>query len=229
MAYGGFIALEGVDLDLRGPGLYMVVGPNGAGKTTLLRVIAGLVKPLRGRVAVNGVDVTGKPHVASRHVGYVPHRQALPETPLTVFEYVRYRAALSGAGLRVGVGEALEAVGLERGLWGARMDSLSAGLAQRVELAALIALGVGVYLVDEPLASIDYPGRHGVVELLGSLSRSSLVIVTCHDPRDFYGAAKGVVLLDRKVVAVGGREALLDRELLRAAYRGMDFPAPRAG
>ncbi|MEB3861535.1 MAG: ATP-binding cassette domain-containing protein, partial [Desulfurococcales archaeon] len=104
--YDGVKALEGVNLRLEGPGLVQVIGPNGAGKTSLLRAMLGLVKPSRGRVLIDGVDVTGSPRLAGRFAGYVPQRPRAPRlSPMTVLELVvtglRMRGRRNPRGLAV--------------------------------------------------------------------------------------------------------------------------------
>lgn len=61
VAYNGEAVLSGVNLEFQGPGLVQIIGPNGAGKTTLLKTILGLVKPLRGKVLLDGVEARGGP------------------------------------------------------------------------------------------------------------------------------------------------------------------------
>lgn len=93
VSFNGVRALDSVDLELRGPGIVQVLGPNGAGKSTLLKVIAGLIRPSRGRVYVNGVDVTGRSDVSGAFVAYMPQSNEPPgESPLTVWEFVETSA-----------------------------------------------------------------------------------------------------------------------------------------
>ncbi len=71
VSYGEEVVFSNESFRLEGPGLVVVMGPNGAGKTTLFRALLGLI-PVRGRVLVNGEDVTGRPERAGRLIGYVP-------------------------------------------------------------------------------------------------------------------------------------------------------------
>ncbi len=227
VAYGDAVALEDVTLRLRGPGLVLLMGPNGAGKTTLMRAVAGLVRPLRGRVLVDGVDVTGRPEAAGRFVAYMPQTAPEVHLPLTALEAVewylsiaraRWPRLLAGRRLRSIAERALEAVGLPRDMWDKPVASLSVGLRQRVMLARVLALGTPVLLLDEPLAPVDPAGRAELAELLASIARERLVVVSVHDPSLLRPHAAMVVLLRRRLVAAGRPDEVLRAEVLERVY-----------
>ncbi len=220
--YGKKIALESVNLEVAGPGLVIVMGPNGAGKTTLLRALLGLVKPHRGRVIINGVDVTGSPAAAGRFAGYVPQpgrwAARFPTTPL---ELVSIGLKLRGfKGDPVGrASEALEAVGLPREAWGIPLSSLSGGMAQRVMIARALAWDPPLLVLDEPFSAVDARGRAEIAELLGGIARERLVITALHDPTLLLDYAKLVVVLSEgRVAALGPPAEALRPEVLRGVY-----------
>ena len=227
VAYGATIALQDVSLELKGKGLVQVIGPNGAGKTTLFKVIAGVVTPLRGRVYVNGVDVTGKPEVAGRYVSYMPQLPPEIDVPLTPYEalerYIMLYAARwprirAKTEVRKRVEEVLSLVGLPRDAWHKPIPSLSGGQRQRAMLARALAVERPVLLLDEPLASIDPAGRAELARLIGEVSRERLVVVTSHDPTLLKPYTRLMVLLNRRVVAVGGVDEVLRVEVLSKVY-----------
>jgi len=77
--YGNFTAVDGVSLDVASGEIHGFLGPNGAGKTTTIRMIAGLLKPTSGRVAVNGHDMATEPERAKASLGFIPDRPFIYE------------------------------------------------------------------------------------------------------------------------------------------------------
>ena len=157
--YGGRRVLDAVDLTVADGEVVCVVGPSGCGKSTLLRVIAGLLVPTHGTVAIDGFDVsTQAPH--RRGVGLVFQDDVLfPH--LDVHDNVAYglratRVARRAIGPRVA--ELLALVGLP-GFERRDVATLSGGEAQRVALARALAPRPRVMLLDEPFGALD-PDLH---------------------------------------------------------------------
>ena len=230
VAYSGETILEVDELRFEGPALYQVLGPNGAGKTTLFRVMAGLVKPVEGSVVVNGVRVEGRPELAGRYIGYVPQVEHLgrPEFPATPFDVVASALLLrrpwprlkTPGWARRRVEEVLEEVGLPRESWFKRLSELSGGQLQRMLLARALVHDPKILLLDEPLSAVDPRGRAELARLIGGLAESRLVIVSSHDPSLLLEYTRRIVLLNRRVVAVGEPREVMNVELLRKVYGG---------
>ena len=230
VAYGNEIVLEVDELRVEGPGVYQILGPNGAGKTTLLRVIAGLVKPVEGRVVINGVRVEGRPERAGRFIGYVPQVEHLGSVqfPVTPFELVASALLLRKPWPRVKtpgwarsrVEAVLEKVGLPREAWHKNISELSGGQLQRVLIARALVHDPQILLMDEPLSAVDPRGRAELAKLIGDLGEEKLVLVTSHDPALLLDYTRKIVLLNRRVVAVGPPQDILRVELLRRVYGG---------
>jgi len=141
-------------LDAHTTALY---GPSGAGKTSVLELIAGLRTPLRGRIELNGRDVTELPS-RLRHVGYVPQDDALfPH--MSVRQNIFYSRGASGAPHVIDV--------LEIGpLLDRNVKSLSGGERKRVALARALLSDPEVLLLDEPLSGVDVALRDRVLDHL---------------------------------------------------------------
>lgn len=214
--YDGLEALREVTLDMKGPGLIQILGPNGAGKTTLLKAIAGIVKPYSGKVFVCGFDIASGEVKRSSLVSYMPQTNRPPAlTPLTVAEFVETLNKGSGSEK---AREYLERTGLPKAVWDMRLSDLSGGGFQRALLAAVLASGAPIVLLDEPLASIDPHGKMQIAELLGEESKNRLLLVTSHDPNPLAKYTRAVVLLNRVVVAYGGLAEVLSRIHPEALY-----------
>lgn len=225
---GGEKILEDINLSVDGPGLVQVLGPNGAGKTTLLRIAAGLLKPSRGRVEVCGVDATGSPRRAGKCLGYVPQRPPISRyNPMTVHDFLATRASLRrrwprlfSRPARVELLRLLERVGLPGEVLSKRLWELSGGQLMRVFIARTLMGDPGILLLDEPLSPIDPRGKREFARLLGELAESKLVVVTSHDPLLLERYTKVVVLLNRRIYAVGPPSTVLVKDVLARVYSG---------
>jgi molybdate transport system ATP-binding protein len=179
--------LRAFDLELTlevGPETLALVGPSGAGKSSVLRAIAGLMRPARGRVALDGetwLDTARRVDVPPerRSVGFVFQDYAL-------FPHLTVRSNVAfGAADRRDVGDLLHRFRIGQ-LADARPGEISGGERQRVALARALAREPSVLLLDEPLSALDTPTRAGVRGELRELLRGLglPVIVVTHDFED---------------------------------------------
>jgi molybdate transport system ATP-binding protein len=215
---GGFT----LDVALQVPeaSVLVVVGESGSGKSTLLRLVAGLIAPDRGRVALGPRvldDVAIGIHVPARErpVGYVPQDYALfPH--LTVRDNVAFGLAAGGergAALRERVDRALERLGVAS-LAARRPHQLSGGQQQRASLARALALEPGILLLDEPFAALDLPTRRALRgelhALLAELQCVSLYVT--HSPAEALAFGERIAVLEAGRVTQQGPRADLLRE-----------------
>jgi heme exporter protein A len=188
--FGERAALDGVDLHLAAGEFVLVTGPNGAGKTTLLRVLATVIRPSAGTVAVAGHALPRAAPSARPLIGYVGHGP-LTYPGLTARENLELYAALYDVpGERIG--PALERVGLE-GRGRDPVAEFSRGMAQRLALARAVLHDPSLLLLDEPTAGLDSGGRELMHEVLSEPGRT--VIVSTHEPAWFDGLATREVRL----------------------------------
>jgi heme exporter protein A len=170
------------ELDFRvAPGEALVLlGPNGSGKSSLLRMMAGLLRPFRGRLAWDGVSVTEEPDGHRARVQYVGHLDAVKPV-LTAAETLAFWAALGGAAepqasalaalARLGVPQVAAVPG----------RYLSAGQKRRLALARLLAAPAPLWLLDEPSVALD---RAAVALLEGIIAehraKGGMVVLSTH-------------------------------------------------
>ncbi len=216
------IAERDVDLEFQvsDGGTVAVLGPNGAGKSTLLGVIAGLLRPDEGAVALDGETLTA---VDGRRTTWVPpHRrrvgvltqEALLLPHLTALDNVAFGPRSAGASRRRSreIARAwLDDVGTAD-LADRRPDQLSGGQAQRVALARALATDPRVLLLDEPLAALDVAVAPALRETLRQVLAERTAVVVTHDVLDALLLADRVVVLDRgRVVEAGPTAEVLKR------------------
>ncbi len=214
--FGKVPALRGVDLAI-GSGMFGLVGPNGAGKTTLMRILAGLLRPSRGRVAVLGHDVAsaqGKMAVKAS-LGYLPQELGLyPD--LTGREFVDYLAILKGHADRAArhreVQALLELVGLAEAA-DRRLKTYSGGMKRRVGIAQALLGNPKLLVVDEPTAGLDPEERVRLRNLLAEMAARCTVILSTHIVEDVSQSCSDLAVISQGQIIFRGHP----RELMAQA------------
>ncbi len=215
--FGAFTALDDVSLAFPDGRLTALLGPSGCGKTTLLRIIAGLERPDRGQVLLEGGDAA-RANVRQRQVGFVFQHYALFKH-MTVFENVAFGLRVKPRGQRPGerqirekVMGLLELVQLE---WLAdrRPAALSGGQRQRIALARALAVEPRVLLLDEPFGALDAKVRKELRRWLRRLHDDLHVtsIFVTHDQEEALEVADEVVIMNKgRVEQKGAPQAVYD-------------------
>ena len=227
--------LRDITFELEAGGFLAITGPSGSGKSTLLGLLAGLDRPTRGRVLLDGRDLAAltedeRARVRAEAVGFVFQSFHLIPT-LTARENVQVPLELRGEDGRARADELLERVGLgDRGHH--YPAQLSGGEQQRVAVARAFAHRPQILFADEPTGNLDAANGQNVVALLGELNRelgTTLVLVT-HDP-DLAARARRVLRLrDGAVVEDSARGgAGHGRPRGRAAGAGSASSSPSPG
>ncbi len=222
VAYRDKPVLWDVDLSVPAGVLMAVVGPNGAGKTTLVKAVLGLIRPVSGRVLVQGGSLVRN----RRAIAYVPQRGSVdwdfPTTAADVVLMGTYGRVgwfrRPGAGERKAAADALDRVGLSA-FAGRQISQLSGGQQQRVFLARALVQDASVYLMDEPFQGVDAVSERAIVEILRELrSRGRTVLVVHHDLSTVAEYFDRVTLLNVRVIASGPVAEVFTPDNLRATY-----------
>ncbi len=182
------LALNNVTCAFKPGQVTAVVGPSGSGKTTLLSIMAGLDRPEKGQVLLNGTDLAGMDLDAYRRQDVSVIFQAFQLFPLlTVMENVCYPMELNEVALKDAKERAktlLASVGIQEEKLRRFPANLSGGEQQRVAIARSLATDAGILLADEPTGNLDGENSRNVVEILTRLAHEEgyCVIIVTHDP-----------------------------------------------
>ena len=203
-------ALDQVSLRLAG-GLTGLLGPNGAGKTTLMRVLAGVLPPTSGSVAVGGADLADRRQrqAAQAALGYLP--QDLGVYPdLTGRQFLDYLGRLKGLTSRPArrqrVSEVLDLVALGP-VADRKLRTYSGGMKRRVGIAQAILGDPRLLIVDEPTAGLDPEERLRFRSLLAGLAGDRTVLLSTHIVDDIVQTCPRVVVVRRGTVVFQGATA----------------------
>jgi manganese/iron transport system ATP-binding protein len=232
LEYDGTVVLHGVTAEIQAGELVAIVGPNGAGKTTLLKIVAGILKPDAGSIRVFGHRPGG--HVC---IAYVPQRSQVDLSfPVTVAEVV-----MMGRIRKIGpfrwpskadwtfVHHALQRVGMTE-YTDRQIGELSGGQQQRVFLAQALAQEAEIILLDEPFTGLDLSSQEAILSMLEDLKASSVaILVSTHDLSLANERFDRVMLLNRRLIAVGIPAEVFTRSNLLEAYGGHVHDLPEAG
>jgi len=201
--YGHRIAVDGLNLHLCAGEVFGLVGANGGGKTTTLRMLAGILKPDRGRGHVLGLDLANEASEIRKHIGYMSQRLSL-YSDLTVHQNLRFRADVYGVQNRgVTVANAIREFELEP-FAQARARQLSGGWARRLQLAAALIHSPKLIFLDEPTAGLDVASRHEVWRRIDRMAAQGAgVIVSTHDLAEAERCSRAALLSEGRVVAAG--------------------------
>ncbi len=213
-AFGDFLALKEISLEINEGEFVCFLGPSGCGKTTLLRAIAGLDLQTRGRVEQAGKDISNLPP-AERDFGIVFQSYALFPN-LTIEKNIAFgleNTGMAKSAIKARVRELLELVGLPD--QGKKYPAqLSGGQQQRIALARAIAMEPGLLLLDEPLSALDAKVRvhlrHEIKELQRKLGVTTVMVT--HDQEEGLSMADRIVVMNHGVIEQVGTPTEIYRE-----------------
>lgn len=202
--FGNFCALKNINLEFTN-GVYGLLAPNGAGKTTLIKMLTTLLFPTSGEILYEGKDIFKLDEKYRERLGYLPqqfgyYRNYSPR------QYLMYLAALKGLDKKVAVRrveELLALVGLED-VMDKKMRKFSGGMIQRVGIAQAMLNDPSILILDEPTAGLDPKERVRFRNLLSSLAKDRIVVLSTHIVSDVESIANEIIMLKNKEVFYKG-------------------------
>jgi ABC-type Mn2+/Zn2+ transport system ATPase subunit len=219
--YGRGVAIEQVSVEVESGQRIALLGPNGGGKTTLLRVLLGELRPMRGTVEVRARCAT-VPQTERSRLDFpvsaldVALMGALPRLPWWKRPGTADRRSARSALERVGVANRADDT----------FGELSGGQRQRVLIARGLVQDASLLLLDEPFAGLDVPAASGLEALIAELAAEGrAIVIATHDLRQAQRWDL-VLCLNRRQVAFGRPDEVLDRGVLEQTYAGAIVEIP---
>ncbi len=202
-SFGELVALDDLSYSVPAGSMFGFVGRNGAGKTTTMRIICGLLAPERGTVSWGGAPIDAS---VRERIGYMPEERGL-YPKMRIGDQLEYFAVLHGASHeqgRAGARSWLERLDLGDRL-GARVEELSHGNQQRVQLAAALVHDPDLLILDEPFAGLDPIAADVMADVLrGEAARGVPVLFSSHQLELVEQLCESVAIIDRgRLVACG--------------------------
>jgi branched-chain amino acid transport system ATP-binding protein len=232
--FGGFQALDNVELSVRQGERRLLLGPNGAGKTTLFNLLTGDLTATTGSIEIFGEDVTRLSTAKRVHLGVsrtyqiitlfpqdtVLHNVMLSLTGLRRKRWNPWQSFAADHLLQAEAGKVLERVGLQA-MAPRLVASCSYGDQRRLEIAMAIAQQPRLLLLDEPFAGLSQEERAQVQELLAGIPRDIAIVLIEHDMDVALAFADTITLLQHgRVVLEGTRDAVVADPRTREVYLG---------
>lgn len=221
--------VKGISIEIKSGEVVGLLGPNGAGKTTAFYMIVGLVAADRGRILLDGKDITPMPmhRRAAMGVGYLPQEASIFRK-LTVEDNVmailENRGDLDRPGREKVLDELLDELHVGHVRTGLGI-SLSGGERRRVEIARALAANPRFVLLDEPFAGVDPISVLDIQRIIRHLcDRDIGVLITDHNVRETLGiCGRAYILNDGTLIASGTPEEILQNQHVREVYLGQEF------
>jgi ABC-2 type transport system ATP-binding protein len=213
-------AVDGLELNVQRGEFFGFLGPNGAGKTTTIRMLAGLIPPDQGEIAIGGFGA-GEREKISRLIGVVPESRGFYDW-MTAYEYLSFFASLYGLRSSRGadpVPALLDQVGLKDRQHSA-IGTYSRGMRQRLGLARALLNNPQILLLDEPTLGLDPQGQEDIQNLLRALNRSGVTIFLSshllHEVSDL--CSRIAIIAKGRLVVQGTLRDLQQKADLKEAY-----------
>lgn len=231
--FGGLKAVDDVTLDIQRGQITSVIGPNGAGKSTLFNLMSGALTPSRGKVILDGSDVTGVPTRKLQARGLARSFQITNLFPgSTVFENLRLAAQILQPGIRgilptssspetrARVEHLLSRFELE-GSASEEAGNLSHGEQRRLEIAVALACEPKILMLDEPTQGMSHMDTQETSTLIRKIAEDVTVVLVEHDVDLVMDLSDRVIVLTQgRVLAEGTPEQIRENPEVQTAYLG---------
>ena len=205
-------AVDDVSITLT-PGVWGLLGANGAGKTTLMRMLAGILRPSSGRILCDGVEIGTLGAAYREKLGYLPQEFGFyPE--FTVQDYLEYMAALKGLPRTEAarqIDALLERVSLTE-VRRKKIVKLSGGMKRRVGIAQALLNDPEILILDEPTAGLDPKERVRFRNVISSLGKNRMVLLSTHIVSDIdYIADRILIMKNGELIQEGTEKEITDK------------------
>ncbi len=225
-------ALQGVNLEIKKGEFIGLIGHTGSGKSTLIQHFNGLLKPIKGKIYINGIDITEKKvklKEIRNAVGLVfqyPEHQLFEETVYKDIAFGPGNMGLAEEQIRKRVHEALKLVGLNAGILEKSPFELSGGQKRRVAIAGVMAMKPEILVLDEPTAGLDPAGRDDILFQIKALHTKlgMTVILVSHSMEDIARLVDRIIVMHEGTVAMDNTPGQVFTEVETLEEMGLSAP-----
>lgn len=187
--YGHVVALNQVNLSLKKGGIVGLLGPNGSGKTTMLKLLMRIIRPQMGKVIICGQEVS---YETRKYVSFMPDREYLYRN-MKVFEAINYYKDMFPDFDEKKAYDLCKRLNVQTDMV---IDNLSKGNREKTVLMLTLARNVPIYLLDEPLGSLDPLIKHEMLTVIRECSNSNnLILVSTHLIKDTESILDDVIFI----------------------------------
>ena len=209
--YGDVQAVKSINFEIDDGEIVGFLGENGAGKTTTLKMLTGYLLPTKGNVEINDLNINDSALEIQKQIGYLPELNPLyPE--MSVYEYLEFIARvrnITGKSFREALARVVERCGLQ-GVVHKLVSSCSKGYKQRIGLAGSMIHDPKILILDEPVTGLDPNQIVEIRELIKSLGREKLVLMSSHILQEIQATVDRIMIIHQgEIVANGTNEELM--------------------
>mgnify|MGYP001197762402 FL=1 len=234
--FGGVVATDHLNLEIKQGELHAIIGPNGAGKTTLIAQLAGETLPDSGEIIFREENITGLPPFKRSRLGIARSFQitslmlemdvidniTLATLAQDNHSYKFWKPARDDIDLQKSALNALKEIGLEERAF-EKVGNLSHGEHRQLEIAMALATQPHLLLLDEPMAGMGTEEGRKILKILQKLKRRKTILLIEHDMDVVFALADRItVLVYGRVIASGSPQSIKEDEKVREAYLGSD-------
>jgi len=228
-SFGKKAVVKGVSFTMKNGEVAGLLGPNGAGKTTIFYMIVGFYQPTMGIVLMDDTDITQKPMYRRARMGiaYLPQEASIFRkltVEKNIWAILESRQDIDDYQKE----EKLESLLDEFGIGRIRTQfgyTLSGGERRRTEIARALATSPKFLLLDEPFAGIDPIAVYEIKQIIRQLANKGIgILITDHNVRDTLEITnEAFIIADGQIFARGGKDDILNNEMVRKVYLGSEF------
>ncbi|MCQ2454965.1 MAG: ABC transporter ATP-binding protein [Clostridia bacterium] len=195
--YGNHLAVDDVSFNIEKGEVIGFLGPNGAGKSTIMNILTGYLSMTKGKVIIDGFDITEYPEDAKRKIGYLPEIPPL-YTDMKVREYLGFIYDLKKVKFpkKAHIDEVLKLVKIDT-VQNRLIKNLSKGYRQRVGFAGALIGNPDVLILDEPTVGLDPKQIIEIRNLIEKLGRNHTIILSSHILSEIQAICKRVIIINR--------------------------------
>ena len=208
--YGKFTAVDNLNFKVEDHEIMGFLGPNGAGKSTTMNMITGYIEPTKGKIIVNGYDISKTPKKAKRQIGYMPESVPL-YNDLTVREFIKYIADLKNvkrSEKKAEIEKVLEETGT-KSVENKLIKNISRGYKQRVSMAGALIGNPDILILDEPTVGLDPKQITEIRNLIKKLGKTHTIILSSHILSEVSQICNKVIIINKgKILAIDTPENL---------------------